>query len=100
MPMAASTEIRNITTISSIIVKPRLERVTGFTLPVLVVGAIEGLAVEGGENVEHVLAAPAGRVRFVLVRAHAPLRAARHRVDRNVPEILELAPRGVVRRRH
>src|SRR6187551_605528 len=80
------------TTISSMIVKPRL--------PVLVLRPIEPSSVGSGVHVEHVLPAPGGRVGFVLVRPETPFGGAGHRVDRNSPQETDLAAGDVVGRRH
>src|SRR3954470_13949637 len=110
--MVVRMTMSDITTISSIIVKPGCRRVAEPTrparsrirqlknrcLPVLVLRAIEGLSIEGRVDVEHVLTTPPCRVRLVLVRSQSPLGTARHRVDRNMPEVLELAPSRVVGR--
>src|SRR5262245_38255798 len=76
---------------SSINVKPRAG------LPVTVLRSIERLAVERRVDVEHVLPAPPRRIRLVLVRAQAPLGAARHRIDRHAPQKLQLPAGRVVR---
>src|SRR6516225_1819375 len=84
------------TTTSSISVKPRsvISRFT--TLPVLVFRAVKRFAFERRVNVEHVLSAPSRRIGLVLVRAHAPLVATCHGVDRNAPQELQFPPRGII----
>src|SRR5262245_34765896 len=72
-------------------------QLTSFVLPVPVFRAVQRLAVERRVDVEHVLAAPARRVRLVLIRPHAPFGAVGHRIGRNAPQELELPARRVVR---
>src|SRR5512133_3050922 len=131
--MPASTEIRKITTVSSMSVKPARRPVfgiitcippgsrpgpgvpgedralwaltvhrplsTGLPLPVLVFRSVEGGAVALGEDVVHVLPAPTGRIRLVLVRPHAPFGRLGHRIDGDTSQELELAAGRVVRHR-
>src|SRR4051812_20453232 len=92
MPIVARMTISAITTISSIIVKPRVER----SLPVTVLGAIERGALEGGVDIEYILAAPPRGVGVVLVGTLSPFGVVGHRVDRYPPQELELAAGGVV----
>src|SRR3979411_268895 len=91
IPIVARITMSEITTRSSIIVKPRSR-----ALPVLIFGSIERLAIEGCVNVEDVLAAPMRRGGLVLIRAHAPLGGARHRIHRHSPEKFQLATGRVV----
>src|SRR5262245_5487740 len=87
----ARMTINASTTIISMMVKPRL--------PVLVLRAIKRSPARGRVNVEHILPAPGSRVRVVLVRAQAPFRRLRHRIDGHAPQELDLASGDVVRRR-
>src|SRR5262245_7833606 len=98
IPIVARTTISVITTSSSIIVKPLALVTEG--LPVFVFRSIERCTAGSRVDVENVLAAPLRRVGLVLVRAHAPLGAARHRIDRDTAQKLELAARRIVRRRY
>src|SRR5216117_3465936 len=97
MPIDARTTISVRTTSSSMSVKPRsVQR----RLPGFVLGAIECCSIEGRVHVKDVLAAPSRGVGLVLIGAQAPLGAARHRIDGNAAQELELASRRIVRRRH
>src|SRR5215218_9889215 len=79
------------TTIISMMVKPRL--------PVLVLRPIERSPARRRVDVKHILPAPGGRVRIVLVRPQAPFSRLHHRIDRHAPQELDLASGDVVRRR-
>src|SRR5262245_4194717 len=70
---------------------------TNLVLPVLVLRSVQRRSVEGRVDVEHVLAAPMGRVWLVLIRTQAPFGAVGHRVDRNVAKKLQFAAGGIVR---
>src|SRR6185503_8265935 len=108
--MPARMTISAITIISSMRVNParlrtdapakRRAREPTHDLPVTVLGAVERSRTALGKHVEHVLPAPRRRVRLVLVRPQAPLHAVGHRVDRNPPQVFELAAGRVVGRRH
>src|SRR6267142_3640131 len=83
MPMIA------ITIRSSMRVKPFSSRIS----PVLVGRlSIERLPLRGRVDVVDVLVAPGVRVRLVLIGAHPPLLRARHRVDRDAAQELDLLP--------
>src|SRR4029077_4754616 len=85
----------DITTMSSMSVKPRAER----NLPVTVLGAVERGALECRVDVEDVLAAPLRRVRLVLVGTKRPLGRPGHGIDGDAAEEFQLpAGRVVVRR--
>src|SRR5258708_3542187 len=77
------------TTSSSMMVKPRSRRFTQLRIyqspnsPVSILRPIERRAVDPRVHVEHVLAAPAGAVRRILVRALAPLLSVCQRVHRD-----------------
>src|SRR5262245_39407222 len=96
--------ISDITTISSIRVNPTADATLAlpfFTiLPILVFSSVEGGAVERRVDVEHVLPAPACRVRFVLIRPLSPVVLLRHWIDRDAPQELQLAAGRVVLHRH
>src|ERR1700680_5003154 len=100
-PRARSTRLRPRVTSCSIgkFLKFSNPEIPKFSLPVPVFGAVERRGGERRVAVEHVLPAPAGRVGFVLVRTPAPVGAVRHRIDRDAPQVLELAPSSVVGRR-
>src|SRR5262245_52166763 len=95
-----------ITIISSMSVKPLLRRTRApkkifcIDLPVLVLRTVEPSSIARGVNLEHVLTAPRGRVRAVLVRALAPLAALGHRVDGNATQELQLSTGCIVGHRH
>src|SRR6185295_4190048 len=85
--IAARIATSAITVTSSISVKPALPRASP--------GVVGGLSIERlgralRVDVVDVLAAPRVAVGVVLVAAHPPLRAARHRVDRDPPQELQL----------
>src|SRR3954467_12276082 len=99
IPIVVRMTIRETTTSNSIIVKPRSARLPEspiIKLPVLVFRPVERRSVERRVDVEHVLPAPPRGVRLVLVRAHAPFGRAHHRIDRNVPQVLQLPAGRVV----
>src|SRR6266542_3610903 len=77
-----------ITTSSSSSVKPRWRFF--FISPILVVRPVDRLAAREREHVVDVLATPRDRVGLVLVGAQAPLHLARHGIDWDAPEELEL----------
>src|SRR5215475_11669514 len=84
--MPASTVMIAITMTSSISVQPpfaAIRRAPHPVLPVRIFRPVEGDTGALAVHIVHVLAAPAGRVRLVLVGAHAPLGVVRHGVDRH-----------------
>src|SRR5438034_10577808 len=91
-PIDASTTIIVSTTSSSMSVNP--------LSPVFVLRAIECRPSERRIHVEHVLTAPPGGIRLVLIGPQAPLGAVKHRVERHPSQELELPAGGVVRRGH
>src|SRR5262245_27068089 len=95
MPIVDSTMISVRTTRSSMRVKPRSFISPNSPFPVF--RAIQRLAIERRVDVEHVLAAPARRIGLVLVRAHAPFVAPRHRIGGNAAQESQLPPGRVVR---
>src|SRR4051794_36086068 len=96
MPIVDRMMISVSTISSSMSVKPSDSAIDRFTLPVPVLRAVEGLAVEGRVDVEHVLPAPPRRIGLVLVGSPAPLGAARHRIGRDAAQELQLAAGRVV----
>src|SRR5262245_46059054 len=100
--MLARITMRDITIISSMSVKPgprdsSLDRLatpctsrrTGFgirRLPVTVLRPIQSGPAALRIHVEHVLSAPGGRIRFVLIGPQPPLGVVRHRINRNPAE--------------
>src|SRR5688500_16676707 len=118
--MAARIEIIEMTTSSSMSVNPcsprltivrvravhmifsiltdglRLSQEAVSCLPVLVLRAVERRCRRLGVDVEDVLPTPRGGVGLVLIRAQAPLRGPRNRIDRHLAQELELAPGLVV----
>src|SRR5215203_1917025 len=92
MPIVARMTISVITTNSSIMVKPRVDR----NLPVTVLGAIERGTLERGVDIEYILPAPPRGVGVVLVGTLPPFGVVGHRVDRHPPQELQLAAGRVV----
>src|SRR5207244_7494104 len=88
-----SVTMSDMTTISSMIVKPAAER----NLPVTIFGPIQRGAIKCRADVEDVLSAPMCRIRIILIRAQGPLGPFGHRVDRNTAEEFQLSPGCVVR---
>src|SRR5262245_21816970 len=92
----ASTVMIAITMTSSMRVQPPSgRRARRAQLPIDIFRSVEGDAAALGVDIVDVLAAPARRVRIVLIGAHAPLLAARQRIDRDAAEELQLAAAGV-----
>src|SRR5947207_10048785 len=52
-----------------------------FSLPILVLRSVKRLAIALAVNIEDVFPAPRCRIRFVLVRPHAPIGIPCHRID-------------------
>src|SRR5688500_3693994 len=102
MPMLASSTITDITTNSSMIVKPSgfRNRFIAVTLPVAVLRAIERGTRTLCVHVVDVLPAPGRGVPFVLVSPQTPVAVAGERIDRTPAEELQLPPRGIVGARH
>src|SRR3989338_10799162 len=101
-PMLARTTMSDITIISSMSVNPEgsdPEARRSIVLPVPILRPIECRALVPGVHVEDVLGAPCRGRRRVLIGPQAPLRRARHRVDWDAPQELQLAARRVVGRR-
>src|SRR5437899_1845696 len=86
--------ISAITTISSMIVNPSADR----TLPVTVLRSIKCSPIERRVDVKDILPTPMRGIRIVLIGPEAPVRAFCHRIDRNLPQELQLAPGRVVGR--
>src|ERR1700693_5627724 len=99
--MAISTSMMAITTISSIMVNPRLpatvkrrcenRREKKFIrprkfLPVGIFRAVERHGARKRKHVEHVFSAPTAGTRIVLYRAHPPLGVTGHRVHRDASQ--------------
>src|SRR5690242_3366941 len=95
--MPISTRMMAITTMSSIMVKPRLRSARRaselnlywkklFISPVRIFRAVNSRGGRQRENVKHVLATPTTGIRIVLHRALAPVGVSRHGVHGNAPE--------------
>src|SRR4030095_14826702 len=101
--MLARMTMSDITIISSMSVNPpslarlaaTLRRGRG-SLPVTVLRPVPRGAAALRIHVEHVLAAPTRRIRFVLIGPQPPLGIVGNRIDRNAAEEFELAARRVV----
>src|SRR4026209_375443 len=85
--MAARMPIMAMTVMSSIRVKPLVERPS----PGVVARPIQPLCRALRIDVPDVLAAPGRLVRVVLVASHTPLGIPGHGIDRDPPEQLDLA---------
>src|SRR6202161_3352014 len=78
--------IMMMTIIISSNVNPRLHPLFSFLtiLPVLILRAVQSLALRFGVNIEDALPAPGIRIRIVLHRTQPPLGRARHGIDGNL----------------
>src|ERR1700752_4844266 len=92
MPIVAKVTMIDMTTISSISVKPRCDR----RLPITVFRPIKRGCRRGRVDVEHVLAAPARGIGIVLVGPLAPPGALGHRINRNTAKKFQLASGCIV----